>query len=84
MKFLSRKKYKKLKASRKACKRIYELLRAVSEDEHGNVKAYRNDKTNAEILKILENVGIGEKKSNIVGISDWEYQLPWPVNKASR
>lgn len=79
MLIIKKSKLKKMKAYKKACKRIYEVLTGTVEDEHGNVKAYRNDKTNAEILKILEDVGIGEKKSNIVGISDWEYQLPFPV-----
>lgn len=79
MLIIKKSKLKKMKAYKKACKRIYELITESKEDEHGNVKSYKNDKINAEILKILENVGIGEKKSNIVGISDWEYQLPFPV-----
>ena len=79
MLIIKKSKYKKLKAYKKACKRIYEVITTATEDEHGNVKSYKNDKINAEILEILNEIGIGEKKSNIVGISDWEYQLPFPV-----
>lgn len=82
MEIIKKKKLKQLKACRKACKQIYDLMVNVSEDEHGNASPYRWDKVHKDILDTLKGVGFG--RAEIVGIGEWEYQLPWPVNKASR
>lgn len=81
MEIIKKSKLKKLKACRRACKEIYELMLAVDEDEHGNVKAYKWDKTHKEIMEILKDAGYGRDHHKIVGIDDWEYELPWPVEK---
>ena len=81
MLIIKKSKMKKLKACRKACKKIYELMMSAGEDEHGNVTAYRWDKIHKEILDALKDAGFGTDHLKIVGIDDWEYQLPWPVKR---
>ena len=61
MYIIKKKKYRRLKACKRACNLIYDILMDSGEDEHGNVKAYRHDRVYADILEVLKNVGIGER-----------------------
>lgn len=77
MEIIKKTKLKQLKACRKACQRIYELLNTATEDKHGNVISYRHDKTKKEILNILAEAGYG--KMPTVEVEGWEYDYPWDL-----
>lgn len=73
---IKKSKLKKLKACKRACKRIYEAMNEAPDDEHGNASPYRWDKTHKEILEALEEAGYGaEHHNNIVGFDSWT--PPW-------
>lgn len=79
MEIIKKKKLKQLKACRKACQRIYDILTESKEDEHGNIIPYRDDKAKKEILEVLNEAGFGQQTET--GFEDWEYPLPWPVER---
>ena len=77
MQIIKKSKLKKLKAYRKACQRIYDLMSNIPEDKHGNASPYRWDKVHKDILDTLKEAGCGEAK--VIGIEEWT--LPWPVEE---
>lgn len=82
MQIIKKKKLKRLKACKRACNLIYEVIQESKEDHHGNVIPYQNDKIIRDILDILENVNVGVEKPVIAAtMDDFDYQLPWPVGE---
>lgn len=81
MEIIKKKKLKRLKACRSACQRIYEIITESPEDEHGNIKAFPHDKQKDQILTVLRAAGFGVGHKKIVGIDDFDYEVPWPVRK---